>query len=93
MYVVPDTIEGHANASDVGHHLVPCWYLRTMLAWVPCQSEWSGLLAGAKPRLLLRTVSGCVVLPQPDSALVSVAHGTNKHHPYAQGMDSYLRPC
>ena len=62
MFIDPDVIKGHADARGLGYHLGPCWCLRTMLLWGPCQSEWPMLLPEAlvtpEPKLLLKTMSG-----------------------------------
>lgn len=44
--VALETIEDCADVRDQGCHLGPCWYLRVMLVWGPCQSRWPALLPG-----------------------------------------------
>lgn len=62
MFMDPDAIKGHADTRGLGHHLGLCWCLRTMLLWVPCQSEWPVLLpeslVTSEPKLLPKTMSG-----------------------------------
>lgn len=62
MFMDPDTIKGHADARGLGHHLGLCWYLRTVLMWGPCQSEWLVLLpeslVTSESKLLPKTMSG-----------------------------------
>lgn len=81
--MAPDTIKGLENTQDLGCHLRPGRDLRVMLKLGSYRSEWLALtqvaMVTSKPRLLQRTVSGPVVLPQPGSVLMSVVHGTKGH--------------
>lgn len=69
MSMVPDIID-HANARGLDHHLgplVPKGHaarvgLGGMRMWVACST-----MVKFKPRALPRSMSGCVVLPQPRS--------------------------
>ena len=82
MFVAPDTTKGFADARGLVIHLTPCWCPRATLLWSPCQSEKLMLppesMVKAKPRLLPRTMSGSMVVPQPGSLMISVAHDATK---------------
>lgn len=69
----PETIKDCVDAGGLGCHLGPCLCLRVMLLWGLCWSRWPALSPGTMVtfefRLLPRTVSGSVVLPQLGSVI------------------------
>lgn len=96
MPAAPDTVESHANARGQSHHRGPCWHLRVMLPWGPCQSGWSvlspGTMVTSEPRLLPRTVFGPMLLIQLGSVLMPMSHVATRDHTDAHGLGCNLWP-
>lgn len=73
MSVTPETIKDCVDAGGLGCHLGPCLCLRVLLLWGLCWSRWPALSPGTMVtfglRLLPRTVSGSMVLPQLGSLI------------------------
>lgn len=88
----------HIETWGLDHNLWPWGYLRAV--WPPetCWSERPVLLprvmvSSSGPGLLLRTLSGSMVLQQPGSELMSMTPVTTEGHANGQGLVCYLRPC
>jgi hypothetical protein len=89
--------EGHPDVSGVGCCLRWCWFPEVMLISRTKLIRWSGLLPEAMmtsgPMLLLRAMSGPMVLSQPRVLLMSEACVTTKGHADIPGLGCHLRPC
>lgn len=66
------------------------YYLRAMMPQGLCQSEWPALLpetmVTSQPRLLPRTMSGSVFLPELMSILMPMSHHATKDHTDTWGL-------
>lgn len=62
-----------------------------MTIWMACAA--TQVMVTSEPRLLIWTMCRIMVLPQPESMLVSVAHNATKGHMDAHGLDCNLWPC
>lgn len=83
MSTTPGVVQGYVDSSGLGCLLCPLLGSRSMLLLGPYRSGWPWLPPGMgtpRPRLLPRTVSGSVVLPQPRSMLMSMACVATKGH-------------
>lgn len=92
MSVIHVATKGRMDVWSLGCRLWSCCCLRAV---VPSESHAlsPGAMVISGPRLLPRTMSGFMVLPQLGSALISVAHGNIKGHTEAQGLGSNLWLC
>lgn len=74
MSVIPITAGDHVGTCGLSCHLESCWFLRTTLPQRPYQSEWPvqppGTMVTFWPGILLKTMSGSMVLPWPESVLM-----------------------
>lgn len=94
MSAAPETIEDHDDGRGLGCHLEPRWYPKAMLLQGPHQSQWPALPPGtmvtSRPRLLPRTLTRFMVLPQLGSILMTMAYVTTKGHIDTRGLGHNL---
>lgn len=92
-----ETIKDYADAGGLDCHFGLCWCLRAMLLWGSCWYRWPALPPGTMVtfglRLLPRTISGSVVLPQSGSVLMSVTQVATKGHIDTRDLGCNLWPC
>ena len=90
------TIDGLVDALRLGCHLVTCWCLGFTLSLVLFLSGQSAMPTWDKitfgPGLLIRIMSGSVVLPQPESVLMSLSSVATKDHTDAHDLGLCLWP-
>lgn len=94
MSMAPITTKDHEDIQHLVNHLRSCWCPRAMLPLRPGQSEWPALppmaIVTSIPGLVLKTMSGSVILPQQGSVLMFVAYATTKGHMDAPDLGCHL---